>query len=92
VRPPDQARITVWAARGDTGLEVRRGSLTGRVLYTGTLERGQTQRFTGTRLALRFGRPQSVNVSVNGERAILTPRWGTYLVTPNGLLRVDPGP
>jgi hypothetical protein len=91
-RPVGTARITIWAARGDTGLDVRRGSLSGRVLYTGTLERGQTQRFTGTRLAVRVGRPQSVNVSVNGQRAILTPRWGTYLITPNGLLRVDPGP
>lgn len=91
-RTPAQARITLWAARGDTGLEVRTGSPRGDVVYSGTLEQGQTQRFTGARLAVRIGRPQAVQVSVNGERAVLTPRWGTYLVTPNGLLRVDPGP
>ena len=71
---------------------MRRNTLSGAVVYTGTLEQGQTQRFTGARLAVRVGKPQAVNVSVNGERAMLTPRWGTYLVTPNGLLRVDPGP
>jgi Helix-turn-helix domain/RodZ C-terminal domain len=86
------ARISLWARNGDTGLEIRRGSPTGKVVYSGTLERGQTKRFTGTRLALRIGRPESVRVSVNGERGQLTPRWGTYLVTPNGISRVDPGP
>ena len=82
------ARITIWAYRGDTSLQVFRGSLSGKVLYTGTLERGQTQRFTDTRVALRIGKPQNVRVAVNGERAQLKPRWGTYLVTPNGLLRI----
>ena len=82
------ARITIWANRGDTSLQVFRGSLAGKVLYTGTLERGQTQRFTDTRVALRIGRPQNVRVAVNGERAQLKAKWGTYLVTPNGLLRI----
>jgi len=82
------ARITIWANRGDTSLQVFRGSLSGKVLYTGTLERGQTQRFTDSRVALRIGRPQNVRVAVNGERAQLKARWGTYLVTPNGLLRI----
>jgi hypothetical protein len=83
------ARITIWANRGDTSLQVYRGALTGKVLYTGTLERGQTQRFTGTRIAVRIGRPENVRVAVNGERAQLKRRWGTYLVTPNGLVRVS---
>jgi cytoskeletal protein RodZ len=82
------ARITIWANRGDTSLQVFRGSLSGKVLYTGTLEKGQTQRFTDSRVALRIGRPQNVRVAVNGERAQLKARWGTYLVTPNGLLRI----
>jgi hypothetical protein len=86
--PKGTARITIWANRGDTSLQVFRGSLSGKVLYTGTLERGQTQRFKDTRVALRIGRPQNVRVAVNGERAQLKARWGTYLVTPNGLLRI----
>ena len=60
-------------------------------MYRGTLQQGQTQRFTGARLALTVGRPQNVRVAVNGARAQLTPQWATYLVTPNGLLRFDPG-
>ena len=91
-KPAAKARIALWAARGDTRLEVRKGSLQGEVIHTGTLEQGQTKRFTGPRLAVRVGRPQAVNVSVNGQRAVLTPRWATYVVTPNGLSRVDPGP
>jgi len=87
-RPKGTARITIWANGGDTSLQVFRGSLSGKVLYTGTLERGQTQRFTDSRVALRIGRPQNVRVAVNGERAQLKARWGTYLVTPNGLLRI----
>ena len=92
VKPKQQARITLWARNGDTGLEVRRSSLSGKVIYNGTLQQGQTQRFTGSRLAIRIGRPQSVRAAVNGARAQLTPQWATYLVTPNGLVRVDPGP
>ena len=91
-KPKQQARITLWARNGDTGLEVRRSSLSGKVIYSGTLQQGQTQRFTGSRLAIRIGKPQSVRVAVNGARAQLTRQWATYLVTPNGLVRVDPGP
>jgi cytoskeleton protein RodZ len=85
------ARITLWARNGDTSLEVRRGSAAGKVVYSGTLQQGQTQRFTGARLAIAVGRPQNVRVAVNGARAQLTRQWATYLVTPNGLLRFDPG-
>jgi hypothetical protein len=84
------ARITLWARNGDTGLDVYRDSFSGDVRYSGTLQRGQTQRFTGPRLALRIGKPQNVRVAVNGARADLKRLWGTYLVTPNGLLPVDP--
>jgi Helix-turn-helix domain/RodZ C-terminal domain len=86
------SRITVWARNGDTRLQVMRNSLSGKVVYSGTLERGQTQRFSGARLAISIGRPQNVRVAVNGQREQLTRRWGTYLVTPNGLQRIDPGP
>ncbi len=84
------ARITLWARNGDTGLQVYRDSLRGKVVYSGTLQRGQTQRFTGGRLAIRVGKPQHVRVAVNGARAQLKRLWATYLVTPNGLLPVDP--
>jgi cytoskeleton protein RodZ len=84
------ARITLWARNGDTGLQVFRDSFRGKVVYSGTLQQGQTQRFTGRRLAIRVGRPQSVRVAVNGARSQLMRLWATYLVTPNGLLRVDP--
>ena len=91
-RPPAApTRVTIWAARGDTALEVRRGTQTGPVIYRGTLERGQEQRFAGRRFVLRVGSPEIVRLSVNGERALLQPRWGLYVATPNGLARLRPG-
>jgi len=87
-----RTRVTVWAADGNTGLEVRRSSASGKVLYSGTLEKGQAQHFTSSgRIYLRVGKPDVVRVGVNGQRARLTPQWGTYLVTPNGLTRLDAG-
>jgi len=86
--PTPKAKLVLTAARGDSFLQVRNGGVAGKLLWEGTLEQGQTQRFTGARIAVRIGRPQNVRVAVNGSRAQLTRRWGTYLVTPNGLLRI----
>jgi len=87
-----RTRVTVWAADANTGLEVRRGSASGKVLYTGTLEQGQEQRFTSSgRIYLRVGNPAAVRVGVNGQRVALTPQWATYVVTPNGLTRISAG-
>ena len=43
-------------------MEVRAGSAAGKPLYTGTLERGQLQRFTKKALYLSVARPGNVVV------------------------------
>jgi hypothetical protein len=60
-------------------MEVRAGAEGGTPLYTGTLEKGQFQRFTKKALFLSVERPRNVVVKVDGLRTLLG---------PNGTLRV----
>ncbi len=66
-----QVTVTIKALRGPSFMEVRAGN--GRPLYTGTLEKGQTQRFTKKSLSLSVKRPRNVVVTVNGSRYVLEP-------------------
>ena len=63
--------MTIRAVRGPSFMEVRAGN--GTPLYTGTLEKGQTQRFTKKSLSLSVDRPRNVVVKVNGSRYVLQP-------------------
>lgn len=69
--PPDQAVLTVQAARGSSLLEVRKGWATGDVVYHGTLERGEQQRFVARRLWMNIGTPENLVVKLNGKSAAL---------------------
>jgi len=66
--PPtaENARLAVTAVRGDTWLVVRAGSAQARVLYAGTLKRGDTLRRTGRRLWLELGAAANADVTVDG--------------------------
>jgi hypothetical protein len=64
-------RLVVRAVDGASFMEVRDGSEAGAPLYTGTLERGQTQRFTKKSLYLAVAKPRNVVVLVNGSRIAL---------------------
>ncbi len=66
-----QVTLTVRATRGSSFMEVRAGSRAGSPLYTGTLERGQLQRFTKKTLFLSLSRPANVVVTLDGKRVIL---------------------
>ena len=63
-----QVVVTIHALRGASFMEVRAGN--GTPLYTGTLEKGQTQRFTKKSLSLSVDRPRNVVVKVNGARYV----------------------
>ena len=65
------ARVELRATRGDSYLIVRSRSSIGTVLYQGTLERGQQQRFEGKVLWLRLESPANVLVKLNGNRVKL---------------------
>jgi cytoskeleton protein RodZ len=72
-------KLVVRATGGSSFMEVRAGAETGAPLFTGTLERGQTQRFTRKSLHLSVARPRNIVVLVNGERVRL-PRSGQLTI------------
>ena len=79
-------RLHVIAARGPCWLQVHRNSATGRILYQGTLERGQGQTFTARKLWITLDRPENLRTILN-ERSRRLPVDGVkaLLVTPRGI-------
>jgi cytoskeleton protein RodZ len=67
------ARLELRATRGDSYMIVRSRSAIGKILYSGTLERGQRQRFDAKVLWLRLETPRNVLVKLNGNRVKLAP-------------------
>jgi hypothetical protein len=63
----NQAVFTVRAVDGASLLEVRKGWATGKVLFHGTLERGESQRFQAKRLWLNIGSPENLTTHLNGQ-------------------------
>jgi hypothetical protein len=68
---PQPIKLVVKAVRGPSFMEVRASDGKRTPLYTGTLERGQIQRFTRMALELYVAKPR--NVIVNGKRRALDP-------------------
>jgi cytoskeletal protein RodZ len=73
--------VSVTAATGASFMEVRAGSGAGTPLYRGTLERGQTKRFTSRKLSLSVASPGNVIVRVAGVR-IKLPKSGRLTLSP----------
>lgn len=84
-----QIVLVVRAARGNSWMEVRASVPSGRLLYGGTLERGQTQQFTSTALYVSFGAPENVTLKVNGK-AVNVPRGGAFRLSRAGLMPAGP--
>ena len=78
-----QTRLVVRAQQGSSWMEIRAG---GKLLYSGTLERGQRKSFEGRRLQLAIAEPENVVVRVNGNRVAL-PAGTTFVVTPKRIAR-----
>jgi cytoskeletal protein RodZ len=77
--PPVKIDLTLRAARGDSWVEVRAGSSTAAVLYTGTLAYGASRTFSGPApLWVRFGVAGNVDAVVNGRSSTMPA--GTYSV------------
>jgi hypothetical protein len=83
-----QAVLVVRAARGGSWMEVRAGSASGRLLYSGTLEAGQSKRFEARRLQLALAEPQNVVVRLNGNRKAL-PAGTAFVVTSQRITRAS---
>ena len=75
-----KARLAVRATVGDTWMEVRAGSASGQLVYSGTLEQGQRKSFDGRRLHLALAKPANVSVRLGGRPTEL-PAGSTFSVT-----------
>ena len=75
-----RAKLVVRAAEGGSWMEVRAGTSSGRLLYSGTLEQGQSKPFEARRLQLALAKPQNVVVRLNGNRVQL-PAGTAFVVT-----------
>ena len=86
------ATLEVIATRGDSFVDVRRGDAIGLAEFTGTIERGQKQRFTGRVLWLQVRTPKNVVVKLNGNRVQLKPAVKTrgVFVTSKRIVAADP--
>src|SRR5579884_707397 len=89
-KPANVISLELTAARGDSWVEVRAGSESGRVLYAQTLAAGRTARFEASRLWVRFGAASNLDALLRGKPLRLP--VGTYsaLVTPRGLGHLGP--
>jgi hypothetical protein len=92
--PAERARLVLTAARGDSYVQVRAGGVNGKLLWEGTLEQGQTQRFTSyARLWLDLDDPQNLNAKVNNRRLKDFPTQpAVVLVTAKGVRTISTGP
>ena len=85
-----RVNLVVRARDGASWMEVRQGSIAGRLLYSGTLERGQRKTFTGRRsLQLALAVPDNVTVRVNGNREEL-PAGTSFVVTARRIAPASP--
>ncbi len=80
-----RVNLVVRAVRGGSWMEVRAGSVSGRLLYSGTLERGQQKPFQGRRLQLALAEPENVVVRVNGNRVEL-PAGTAFVVSARRII------
>jgi hypothetical protein len=71
----EAVQLALTASRA-TWIEVRAGSTTGAVLYTGTLPSGTTKTFRGATIWVRFGAASNLHAKLNG-RPLQLPD-GTY--------------
>ncbi len=80
-----RVNLVVRAVRGGSWMEVRAGSVSGRLLYSGTLERGQQKPFQGRTLQLALAEPENVVVRVNGNRVAL-PAGTAFVVSARRII------
>jgi cytoskeleton protein RodZ len=82
---PRLAKLVLTAARGDCWVEVHKGSATGELVYSGTMEQGQTQRFVGRRLWVTMGDASVLDARLNGKRVANFPLAETVVVSAQGV-------
>jgi hypothetical protein len=88
-----RARLVLTAARGESYVQVRSGGVNGKLLWEGTLEEGQSQRFVRyRRLWLDLDDPQNLDARLNGAEVEEFPTEpAVVLVTTNGVRILSTG-
>jgi cytoskeleton protein RodZ len=80
-RPVRRARLVLTAVRGGCWMQVRAGGVNGKLIYEGTVEQGQTQRFVKyKRLWLELGAPGNLNAKLNGRNVQNWPAQSAVVV------------
>jgi cytoskeletal protein RodZ len=64
---PSTAVVVLQGVRGSSALQVHAGSLTGRLLFQGTLEKGRKQRFVARSVWIFAASPENLRLIVNGK-------------------------
>ena len=87
------ARLILTAARGGSYVQVRNGGVNGKLLWEGTLEEGQTQRFLKyRRLWLDLDEPANLDARLNGRPVDDFPaEAAVVLVTVDGVRILSTG-
>ena len=84
-----RVNLSVRAVDGGSWMEVRSGSVTGKLLYSGTLELGQRKTFQGRELQLALAKPGNVAVRLNGNRVEL-PAGTTFVASARRIAPAAP--
>ena len=86
--------LVLTAVDGDTYLAARRGGAAGRVLFTGTLEKGRSQRFVGPDIWINLGAPRNIVATIDGKPAVLGVRGSqpaVLIATRAGFIQAGSG-
>jgi hypothetical protein len=70
---PSTISLVLTANRGDCWVEVRAGSATGAILFSGTLANGRSLRFSRPKVWLRLGAASNVDIEINGRPSTIPP-------------------
>jgi hypothetical protein len=77
--------LEISAVRGPSKVIVNRAGASGKILFEGTLERGDTQAFNGKRFWLNVGAPENLVITVAGKRVhVAGYRPWVLTITPAG--------
>lgn len=77
---PAAGSFVVRAATGGSLVEVHAGSPVGKLVYHGTIERGESQRFSQRRLWLNVGSPEHLVFTFKGKPIVLAGRCPRVIV------------
>jgi cytoskeletal protein RodZ len=72
--------VKVEAVGGDCWMEVRRNNSTGVVLFSGTLQQGDKQKFKGKDIWMSLGAPANVKLEAAGKKAKIESDVGPWTV------------